>query len=80
MDTTANLIRPITIKDLDVLYDIALESGPGFTSLPANRDLLAERIRHSCSAMERSVSSPKAKLICSSWKMLNQVMWLAFAE
>lgn len=61
MDTTTNLMRPITIKDLDVLFDIALESGPGFTSLPANRNLLAEKIRHSCSAMERDISSPKGE-------------------
>ena len=58
MEVTENLIRPITPQDLDTLHQIAIESGPGFTSLPANRDLLTEKIHHSCSAINKPVSKP----------------------
>jgi len=40
-------IRPIIKDDLAALHDIALESGPGFTSLPENIDLLEEKINRS---------------------------------
>lgn len=38
------VIRPICTADLDVLHQIAIDTGPGFTSLPDNRELLEERI------------------------------------
>ncbi|OHY79130.1 arginine N-succinyltransferase [Marinobacter sp. AC-23] len=52
------IIRPITDKDLDVLFQIAEESGPGFTSLMPNRDALARKISHSIASFERKVISP----------------------
>lgn len=42
-----NVIRPIGARDLDVLIKIAKQSGPGFTSLPDNPKLLAEKIARS---------------------------------
>jgi len=45
------VIRPIEYRDLDLLHQIAVESGPGFTSLPDNPDLLAEKIRVSVEAL-----------------------------
>jgi arginine N-succinyltransferase len=52
------LIRPITLRDLDPLYQIAVESGPGFTSLMPDRDALAQKIEHSRKSFERHVSTP----------------------
>ena len=53
-----NVIRPITLQDLDRLCEIALESGPGFTSLPGNRELLEQRIRDSESACQSEHPDP----------------------
>ncbi|MFP3977657.1 arginine N-succinyltransferase [Marinobacter sp. KMM 10035] len=52
------IIRPIADKDLDTLYQIAEESGPGFTSLMPDRDALAQKIAHSMASFERKVTSP----------------------
>lgn len=52
------LIRPITLRDLDPLYQIAVESGPGFTSLMPDRDALAQKIEHSMKSFERRVDNP----------------------
>lgn len=52
------IIRPITDRDLDTLFRIATESGPGFTSLMPDRDSLARKIAHSVASFERPVFSP----------------------
>ncbi|RBW48455.1 arginine N-succinyltransferase [Marinobacter sp. F3R11] len=52
------IIRPITDTDLDTLYKIASESGPGFTSLMPDRDALAQKIAHSMASFERCVTRP----------------------
>ncbi|CAD5253495.1 arginine succinyltransferase [Alteromonas sp. 38] len=39
-----NIIRPIKQADYKALYDIAVESGIGFTSLPVNDDLLHRKV------------------------------------
>ncbi len=52
------LIRPVTPADLSALYDIALESGPGFTSLMPDRDALAQKITHSMQSFTRAVIAP----------------------
>ncbi|QSP94713.1 arginine N-succinyltransferase [Marinobacter salinisoli] len=52
------LIRPIAHSDLDTLYQIAVESGPGFTSLMPDRDALTRKIEHSVASFNRSVSTP----------------------
>ncbi|WP_100638506.1 arginine N-succinyltransferase [Marinobacter salexigens] len=52
------IIRPIADKDLETLYQIAEESGPGFTSLMPDRDALAQKIAHSTASFGRNVRSP----------------------
>lgn len=52
------IIRPIAHTDLDTLYQIALESGPGFTSLMPDRDALARKIEHSIASFNRTVTEP----------------------
>jgi arginine N-succinyltransferase len=51
-------VRPIAHKDLDTLYEIAVESGPGFTSLMPDRDALARKIEHSIDSFRRTTSQP----------------------
>ncbi len=53
------IIRPIAQSDLDALYQIAEESGPGFTSLMPDRDALARKIEHSVRSFERTVHTPE---------------------
>lgn len=52
------IIRPIDYRDLDALYHIAVESGPGFTSLLPDRDALARKIDHSVASFARAVTTP----------------------
>lgn len=52
------IIRPIAPKDLDALFRIAEESGPGFTSLMPDRDALARKIDHSVDSFQRTLSAP----------------------
>ncbi|SOB78269.1 arginine N-succinyltransferase [Marinobacter sp. LV10R510-11A] len=52
------IIRPITDRDLDTLFQIATESGSGFTSLMPDKDALAQKIAHSMASFERRVSCP----------------------
>ncbi|NTS78875.1 arginine N-succinyltransferase [Catenovulum sp. SM1970] len=52
------LIRPIQKQDLDNLLVIAHDSGHGFTSLPANRELLENKIKRSCQSIEADVGAP----------------------
>ncbi|MBL4631540.1 MAG: arginine N-succinyltransferase [Paraglaciecola sp.] len=52
------IIRPIQQGDYSSLYDIAQESGVGFTSLPVNEALLKSRIDNSIHAFAKDVSQP----------------------
>ncbi|MCM2129933.1 arginine N-succinyltransferase [Larsenimonas rhizosphaerae] len=54
------ILRPIRPDDLDQLHEMAIETGAGFTSLPDNRDFLAERIAQSCAAFEQASSEGAA--------------------
>lgn len=54
-----NIIRPIRTSDFTALYEIAEESGVGFTSLPVNDNLLAKKISRSEASFTKEVSSPK---------------------
>lgn len=49
-------IRPIEKNDLEALHNIALESGPGFTSLPENTDLLREKINRSIDSLKQKTT------------------------
>ena len=53
-----NIIRPIHTSDFKALYEIAEESGVGFTSLPVNDNLLAKKITRSEASFAKEVSSP----------------------
>ncbi|WP_434656873.1 arginine N-succinyltransferase [Pseudomonas sp. R3-56] len=39
------VVRPVALTDLPALMDLARCAGPGFTSLPANEERLAHRVR-----------------------------------
>lgn len=52
------LIRPIEEQDLDALHAIAIETGAGFTSLPDNREFLANQIAETREAFEKSEDDP----------------------
>ena len=41
------IIRPVTMEDLEAVLDLAAQTGPGMTSLPADRNLLSEKIQDS---------------------------------
>jgi len=52
------VIRPITAEDYPVLFEIAKESGIGFTSLPLNEEILRNKISHSEHSFAKEVSQP----------------------
>lgn len=52
------VVRPIGPQDQDALYQIAVDSGVGFTSLPINRDVLNEKIARSVASFAKPVTEP----------------------
>ncbi len=52
------IIRPIQRDDYLSLYEIAQESGVGFTSLPVNEVLLKSKIEKSIQAFAKDVAEP----------------------
>ena len=52
------LIRPATSADVKSLLELANKTGPGLTTLPADRDILEEKIESSVKAFDRKVQSP----------------------
>ncbi len=52
------VIRPIRAEDYPELYDIAVESGHGFTSLPVNDELLQRKISRSEASFAKKVEQP----------------------
>ena len=52
------VIRPIRADDYPALYDIAVESGHGFTSLPVNDELLMRKISRSEQSFGKPVQQP----------------------
>ncbi|MDX1757431.1 MAG: arginine N-succinyltransferase [Marinobacter sp.] len=52
------IIRPVSHADLPALQQIAVESGPGFTSLIDDRDFLVGKIQSSIDSFARPVSEP----------------------
>ena len=52
------VIRPIGPQDQDALYQIAVDSGVGFTSLPINRDVLNEKIARSVASFAKPLDAP----------------------
>ena len=39
------IVRPVRVTDLPALMDLVQQAGPGFTTLPANEERLAHRVR-----------------------------------
>lgn len=39
------IVRPVSVTDLPALMDLVQQAGPGFTTLPANEERLAHRVR-----------------------------------
>jgi arginine N-succinyltransferase len=39
------IVRPVSVTDLPALMDLVQQAGPGFTTLPANEERLAHRLR-----------------------------------
>lgn len=52
MSLMPNIIRPITVDDLDHLYRMANDSGVGVTTLPANRDQMKDKIARAVQGFE----------------------------
>ncbi len=52
------VIRPIRASDYDALYQIAVESGHGFTSLPVNEELLRSKIARTEASFAKNVDKP----------------------
>lgn len=52
------IIRPIAADDYQALYEIANESGIGFTSLPVNEEILRKRIAHAEESFAKDVTKP----------------------
>jgi len=65
------IIRPVALSDLAALQQIAVESGPGFTSLVDDRDFLTQKIRHSMDSFNRHTGTPgdegKTRKPAKSW-------------
>ncbi|MFB9884866.1 arginine N-succinyltransferase [Balneatrix alpica] len=52
------VIRPITQEDYPALYEIAVESGVGFTSLPVNEEILHNKIDCSQESFAKAINEP----------------------
>ncbi len=52
------IIRPISHQDLPALHQMAIESGPGFTSLMDDIDYLGSKIQHSIDSFSTDVRKP----------------------
>ncbi|MDL0432228.1 arginine N-succinyltransferase [Marinobacter sp. TBZ242] len=52
------IIRPVAMTDLAALQQIAVESGPGFTSLVDDRDFLIKKIHRSIESFGRNLNTP----------------------
>ncbi len=55
------VIRPLEERDLDALYNMAANAGNGLTTLPADRDLLSRKIRHTRETFDQR-QAPEAGL------------------
>jgi arginine N-succinyltransferase len=52
------IIRPIKLSDYNSLYQIAIDTGHGFTSLPVNELVLKNKIKTSISSFKKDVKNP----------------------
>lgn len=52
------IVRPIELKDLPALKQIAVESGIGFTSLPVDDEQLERKLKRSVASFAKTVTTP----------------------
>lgn len=52
------VIRPICAQDYDALYQVAIDSGHGFTSLPVNEELLKSKIARAEASFNKHIDKP----------------------
>lgn len=52
------IVRPIKADDYDSLYQIAMDSGHGFTSLPVNEAILRNKIERSVKSFSEDANTP----------------------
>lgn len=52
------IFRRAFLSDLDSIYDLAMHSGIGITTLVKDRELLKKRIEWSCASFEKEVKKP----------------------
>jgi arginine N-succinyltransferase len=55
-------VRPATTGDVEAVYALAGQTGPGFTNLPHDRTALHERLARSEAAFEARLSAPEDEL------------------
>ena len=55
-------VRPASIDDLDAILDLAGQTGPGFSNLPADRDALRHRLEWSDRSFAATLSAPENEL------------------
>lgn len=53
------VMRPAELSDFDALRAIAVESGPGFTSLPVDEDILRKRLLKSVDSFAGRIEQPE---------------------
>lgn len=55
-------VRPATIDDLEAVYELAGQTGPGFTNLPYDRDALGARLERSDASFAAELTKPVDEL------------------
>lgn len=57
-EKTTILIRPVCETDIDAVYDLASQTGPGMTSLPADKKILVNKIEESLNSFRINPTEP----------------------
>ena len=55
-------VRPATAADVDAVYELAGQTGPGFTNLPHDRDALRQRLERSENSFRATLTKPVDEL------------------
>src|SRR5690606_37399290 len=50
------LVRTVQKSDLEGIYNLAIQSGVGITTLPQNKDLLTQRIIKACDSFKKKLT------------------------
>lgn len=60
MATPPYIMRPAELSDFDALREMAVESGPGFTSLPVDEQILRKRLATSVDSFTGRIERPES--------------------